>query len=417
MTQAQPLQPDKQVQKNRVHCIINLHSGTASHSEGSRAQQSNRTIRAIKKSFPASTIAFTTDEKNSARQLAAAYMQDAQSVRDVQGEADDSGATSAAAANEKLANANPKTSANENLLLIVGGDGTIGQVVQGLFDGKEHASQHDGKEHDGKEHDGKEHASQYAGKDAGLKTPTHPSTSPPPPPPLPFPQLGIVNTGSAGDFARYLALPTELTACLDVIKNRKIREVDVGQIEAMDLQNQQREFYFVNVASVGLSALIAERVNQYKNKNPLSYFLASFRENITAKNVPLEIICHTKEGTSHTNRSVAMLVGICNGKYFGQGMQIAPYALAEDGLFDVTIFHHWNRLLAPLHLRRLYKGTIYRSREVQALRSNHLEIRVAQSASKTNRSDQVLVEADGELIGHLPIRVTNIPRALRICVS
>ncbi len=394
--------------KQKVYGIVNLHSGAANEMLGvsettdSVAQKNNRIAKEIKKHFPDSLVVFTTEQKKSASRLAYAYMQ---GILKEQEKIDDAHDT---------ANANTEM---EHLILVFGGDGTIGQVVHGLFHALLAHTDSSISHPDLYQEKRKKESNPYQFSEQLLSL---------------LPKLGVVNTGSGGDLARYLDLPSDFSVCLEIIKKGKSRSIDVGRLESYDLENQKRTFFFLNVASVGLSAEIADRVNRKKRKNFMSYFLASFRENLTAKKIPLQVQVHSKDGTRQTIESSAILVAICNGKFFGQGMEIAPYALAEDGLFDVTIFHQWNRLLAPLQLRRLYKGTLYRSREVQALRCRQIEISASpqsampvvssplsdasKTAPKTAKKSMVLIEIDGELIGQLPLTADLIHKGLRVCV-
>ena len=319
---------------SKVHCIINLTSG-----DGAIGSQPACTKK-IRHFFPDCTIEFTSNEpQKSAIELTHQLL------------------------TKKIGDP-PET------LIVMGGDGTIGEVVHGIFTSR--SSQSD----------------------------------------FVPPKLGIVNLGSGGDFARNLDIPRDLSKSLAIVKDGQEKQIDVGRLQYIDFHDKQRERYFINVASVGLSARIADRANQKQFKGHFPYFFSSFVENLNAKNIRLKISTKDQDIISE-----CMLIAICNGKYFGQGMQIAPFARINDGLFDLTYFSNWNRLLAPLYLKRLYQGTIYRSSSVSTLRTDEVHISEYTEATKSqNATTLVWVECDGEMIGRLPVTAKILKKALTILV-
>jgi diacylglycerol kinase family enzyme len=99
-------------------------------------------------------------------------------------------------------------------------------------------------------------------------------------------------------------------------------------------------------------------------------------------------------------------LSVCNGRFFGGGMMVAPDARMDDGLFDVTI---WKGLgFRDLLLKR---PMLYDGRHVQLPNTERLRGRIVEVEPV---SPGVLLELDGEQPGTLPARFTMVPGALHV---
>jgi diacylglycerol kinase (ATP) len=89
-------------------------------------------------------------------------------------------------------------------------------------------------------------------------------------------------------------------------------------------------------------------------------------------------------------------------------MWIAPNAVVDDGLFDILIIRHMNRLQSLANIPKIYKGTHIRHPNVTCMRGKSL---VAES------EETVLLDVEGEQIGRLPARFDIIPSAINVKVG
>jgi diacylglycerol kinase family enzyme len=99
-------------------------------------------------------------------------------------------------------------------------------------------------------------------------------------------------------------------------------------------------------------------------------------------------------------------VGI--GKYNGGGTQQLPLAVADDGLFDITLIRpmYWWQIL--FRLRKLFNGDIYSIGHVKHYRGRTLRI---------ESTPEILVEVDGELLGNTPLEFKMRKQAVRVVVN
>lgn len=87
--------------------------------------------------------------------------------------------------------------------------------------------------------------------------------------PAPRPALGLLPLGTGRDFARTLQLPLAPDAALRWLATAAPRPIDVGSLQIDGVQR-----YFLNVASVGLSGAVAQRVNGAPRKRPWTFMAA-----------------------------------------------------------------------------------------------------------------------------------------------
>jgi diacylglycerol kinase family enzyme len=100
-------------------------------------------------------------------------------------------------------------------------------------------------------------------------------------------------------------------------------------------------------------------------------------------------------------------VVVANGQYFANGLQIAPQAKLDDGLLDVITFGDVGRSELLKIWPTLYRGS----------HMGHPKIRGQKTTAVTIESDeQLLIEADGDVIGESPVSFRVIPSALTIVV-
>ncbi len=156
----------------------------------------------------------------------------------------------------------------------------------------------------------------------------------------PLPSLGIVGTGTGGDFGRSLGIPHELSAYLAALRGGTDRAVDVGWARFPDLAGRPVERHWINVLSAGVGGL----VDRYTAGAPaflsgrLAYAQATLRAIVMCRRVKLVCGFVDPDGERRELLVDAQAVAICNGRNFGGGMNIAPMAKLDDGLLEVIVF-------------------------------------------------------------------------------
>jgi len=218
--------------------------------------------------------------------------------------------------------------------------------------------------------------------------------------------LGIVSAGTANAFALSLGIDEDYVKVLPLLIGQGRALIDVGVVQCWS-QGQSIKRFFVNEASVGFSAKI---VDTWKSLPP------RFGHSL---NLALRTVAGYKSLATHRNQRVSLRVGnevesicccgvvVANGRYLADGMQIAPHSSLDDGILDVVVFGDVTKSELLKIRPMLYSGSHIR----------HAKIEEKKTATITIESEeQLLVEADGNIIGEGPASFWVIPSALTVVV-
>lgn len=218
--------------------------------------------------------------------------------------------------------------------------------------------------------------------------------------------LGFIPNGTGCDFSRTFPSSSGLRSALESIKKGAARKIDLGRIHFQDHQGLPAARYFHNIASFGLGGEVVERVNRTsKALGPFITFiwgtllsLATYK----TKGVTVQI-----DDAPAFTREIFHLA-VANGRYQGGGMLVAPDAVLDDGLFHVTLIGAMSLPLVLLRLPKLYNGKIKTIPEVAVATGKRVRI---------SSGEQVLFDIDGEQPGLLPAELEIVPRAIEMIAS
>ena len=246
------------------------------------------------------------------------------------------------------------------MVVCVGGDGTLNEVVGGFFDGS-----------------------------AAL---------------APQAVLGVVALGTGCDFGRTID-QTDLESACARLAGRSTRSIDVGLARFTDHDGAPAARIFINVASFGCGGVVAHLVSPLLKalNGKLAFTLATLRALAVYRDqiVTLEFDAMPPRALAITNCAFG------NGRYFGAGMQVAPAAQLDDGELDVTIWSGFGVMDFMRKRHTLYDGSHVREPGTQVLRTRR--------AIATSEST-VLLELDGESAGRLPVQLEVLAGAVKLKV-
>jgi YegS/Rv2252/BmrU family lipid kinase len=213
--------------------------------------------------------------------------------------------------------------------------------------------------------------------------------------------LGIVSTGTGADYLRTIGIPRAYDEACKLLINPKTCSVDLGLIEFTD---EPRKRIFVNFAGLGFDAEIVRATTQtYKAMGGMvSYLVGLLSTLISYQNKEVSLIM---DGSVEERKLVTVLMG--HGRYAGGGMMTTPNADPADGLFDVLIVDNMTKPDLLCSLPRIYKGTHLTHPKVSVKRVKEIEIRPKL---------KMCIQADGDLIGDAPACFSVLPAALNIVV-
>lgn len=174
-------------------------------------------------------------------------------------------------------------------------------------------------------------------------------------------QMGVIPAGTGNDLVRTLNIPFDVEEALQVIERGKAKMLDLGKVQGE---------YFINVAGIGFDAAVGEEINLNVKmlKGTAAYLYGVFKMLFQYKSpqITIRIDDTVLEGRY-------FLVAIANAKYYGGGMMIAPDAEVADGLYDVIVVKDVKQLEVIRVLPTIFRGNhishpavkVYRGKKIQ----------------------------------------------------
>lgn len=256
------------------------------------------------------------------------------------------------------------TAANQGYrrIIVIGGDGTLNEVVNGLF----------------------------------IQKAVEPCEI----------LLAVIAVGTGNDWVRTFGIPQHYSEAIRAIREGRSFLQDVGTVTYTESHYTQTR-YMANVAGLGFDAYVISTFNHLKMKGYKGgwmYLYSILKSYFRYKSSGARIWVDDKVVFNDLMFSLA--IGIC--KYNGGGVQQLPNALADDGLLDLTIIRpvHWWHIV--FRLKKLFNGDIYQIGHVIHAQGRKVRIEAA---------PLIQLETDGELMGGTPVEVNIRQRAIRVVVT
>jgi len=146
--------------------------------------------------------------------------------------------------------------------------------------------------------------------------------------------LGVYPAGSGNDFSKSLGVGNDLEQLLLLVKNASFKKIDVGLMHFNNVDNTPGKRYFINIADIGIGGYVANKISDSKKRlgADFTYTKALIQSFFKYKKQKVQL-------TSKDYNWSGKMMSICmaNGKYFGSGMCIAPDASLTDGKMQLVI--------------------------------------------------------------------------------
>ena len=247
-------------------------------------------------------------------------------------------------------------------IIVVGGDGTIHEVVNGLFIQK--------------------------------TVPTQEVL------------LSVIAVGTGNDWIRMFGIPRKYSEAIRAIVAGHSFLQDVAEV-SYHKANYRQSRYMANVSGVGFDAYVNRRYNRLKDEGRRGkwlYVWSTFKAVLKYRSTGVKVWVDDQLVVNDLVYSAT--VGI--GRYNGGGMLQTPNAVADDGLLDLTVIRRVRRMTVLMRFKKLYNGKIYSIKKVSFDRGRNIRI---------ESSPEIAVEIDGEALGYSPFEFRVIERAVRVIVA
>lgn len=243
-----------------------------------------------------------------------------------------------------------------NLVIAVGGDGTVNEVVNGLIDAN-----------------GKGRAT-----------------------------LGIIAAGTQNDIARMLGIPRDYLRACQLFENFEKVNIDIGAVEYTH-HNEIRSRCYLNTAGIGfVSDVIEGSIPHTRLKiigGSIPYAIGVIPKAIEYQNKDV-LICI--DGEKREERDFSVVVN--NGRYLGGGRTF-PGATPYDGLLDVAIIGNVSKMEALLNFPLFFTGAYFDPQKVKLQKARSVIV---------DSPQRLPIQIDGEIVGRTPAIFRIIPSALEV---
>lgn len=226
--------------------------------------------------------------------------------------------------------------ANASTVVAVGGDGTVQEVVNGVFG---------------------------SGK-----------------------SVGILPSGSGNDLSKSLGIPGKLSKAVEVLHDNALRRIDIGELTASDSGSGTSSRLFVNGVGVGFDAAVAVRTRSFRFLSGLPMYAGALLGTLGRYRAPVFRVRSEEQEFSGTR----LLVAIGNGHSAGGGFLLTPRARPDDGWLDLCTIQE----LSPVGILGLVPSVL-RGRHLS--RPDVTWFRFRNLSLETDPG--VPVHADGEIVG------------------
>ena len=207
-------------------------------------------------------------------------------------------------------------------------------------------------------------------------------------------KLGVIPSGTGNDFAYSFNIPDDIAEACRILLAGKTRMIDLGQV------NDRK---FINLVGVGFDGAVAEMTNRRSKifRGSLMYVISVLRKLVTYRPLELKI---GLDGEFFRISPMLMAVGIC--KSYGGGFKIVPDAVQDDGLFDICIIDRVNPVEALPYLVGGLRGThlglkkteIYRAKTVSIEAPKPLPYHIEGEVFHDDRLEFSLIQGGIEVI-------------------
>lgn len=215
----------------------------------------------------------------------------------------------------------------------------------------------------------------------------------------------FIPCGTGNDWRRTTGVPVPPLKAVSLLKDGVPVELDLGLVQFFDQNKAPRSVAFINIAGMAYDAFVTEKTNawsQKKNAGRLSYQLMMLRLLLTYRKG--RIWGNADGQPFEFPRALSMCVGC--GQFNGNGMMQLPSAHPADGWLDVAIIGDMSPWEVIMNTPRLYKGTHVNLPSVKLFRCKEIEV---------HTTPQSGLECEGEsYYPRGPLRFSILPRAWRV---
>ncbi len=210
--------------------------------------------------------------------------------------------------------------------------------------------------------------------------------------------MGIIPCGSGNGLARHLMLPMDIRKAMSIINEDVVHALDYGEINGHP---------FFCTCGMGFDAFISQKFAEAGKRGAITYI-----EKVLQLGLKYEPEMYVIESEQGTIKQKAYLISCANASQYGNNAYIAPQASMSDGLLDVTVIRPLDVLSAPQISFDLMNKTLNKNPKVDTFRTDHLTIHREREGVIHYDGDPIMSGRDIEIsLHHKAINIVVNPYA------
>ena len=210
--------------------------------------------------------------------------------------------------------------------------------------------------------------------------------------------LGIIPCGSGNGLARHLSIPMDVKKSISIINECNIEKLDYGIINGLP---------FFCTCGMGFDAFISFKFAEAGKRGPITYV-----ENVLKEGLKYKPEIYEVEDDSGTRKYNAFLIACANASQYGNNAYIAPHASMSDGLMDVIIMEPFTAFDAPQISFDMFNKTLDKNSKIKTFKAKKIHIKRSKPGAIHYDGDPIMTDCDIDIhIENNGIKIITNPDA------
>jgi diacylglycerol kinase (ATP) len=231
--------------------------------------------------------------------------------------------------------------------------------------------------------------------------------------------LAILPMGTGNTLAHDLNLPLKVSAAATAALNAKARRIALGSVQYLDFNGNPSTRYFVITAGIGVDAHLFYKLNSgiKQRWGMAAYYLKAWHLWLTYPMTRFQAE-YVETGSSELRRAnLTELMSVRIRNFGGVLRELASGASLDSDDLRLVLCHTHSRIAYLTYVTRGLLGVNWRVPGIELATSRQVSCHYSEDSERPDGSEtksRIYAEADGELLGTLPVEISVVPDALTL---
>lgn len=235
--------------------------------------------------------------------------------------------------------------------------------------------------------------------------------------------LGVVPMGTANALAHDLGLPLNPAKAMRAVIDGEHRRIALGRLQATGLDGKPTFRYFTVAVGVGVDAHLFYKLHagMKQRMGMAAYYAKAWHLWFTHRMERFSVTCSNSGSTQFSHNDVTEMLAVRIRNFGGVVRELAPGASLERDDLRVVVSRTSSRFTYLLYVTRSLLGANFDVPGVESVHSDRVQCDYvpkpghgSKQAEGADPQPRIYVEADGELVGTLPVEITIVPDSVTL---